>query len=272
MRKYLLLLTFTVITLQLEAEVNWPANWITDQDGQNEPNSWFCFRKEFTLGEIPKTAIAKIAVDSKYWLWINGSLVVFEGGLKRGPSPQDTYYDELDISTYLINGENNISALGWCFGKDGFGGGTTNHAWSGGALTILSQYLCGIEPLKPDYELFQVIPNPGSLDKASAIVESVKGTIKSGFERTKNKYQLDVSIPANTEAIIGIPEKDISNIKLNDKNIWRNGALVNNDMIKSVAKSDDNRLIEESRFAKKAAMDPPVTYSGEYLTGYTQYG
>jgi hypothetical protein len=29
------------------------------------------------------TAMTKIAVDSKYWLWVNGQLVVREGGLKR---------------------------------------------------------------------------------------------------------------------------------------------------------------------------------------------
>ena len=28
-------------------------------------------------------ALAKIACDSKYWMWINGELAVFEGQLKR---------------------------------------------------------------------------------------------------------------------------------------------------------------------------------------------
>lgn len=30
---------------------------------------------------------------------------------------------------------------GWGIGSEGFGGGTYNHAWSGGPLTILSQYM-----------------------------------------------------------------------------------------------------------------------------------
>jgi hypothetical protein len=59
-------------------------------------------------------------VDSKYWLWINGQLVVFEGGLKRGPTPNDTYYDKIDLSRYLIKGQNCIAVLLWYFGKDGF--------------------------------------------------------------------------------------------------------------------------------------------------------
>jgi alpha-L-rhamnosidase len=104
----------------VDAQDIWRAKWITDPDCQNESNSWFCFRKDFSLEKLPERAIAKIAIDSKYWLWINGKMVVFEGGLKRGPNPKDSYYDTIDISGYLTQGSNNISVLGWYFGKDGF--------------------------------------------------------------------------------------------------------------------------------------------------------
>ena len=53
-------------------------------------------------------------------MWINGTLAVFEGQLKRGPNPKDTYYDEVDISPYLKTGVNDISLLVWYFGKEGF--------------------------------------------------------------------------------------------------------------------------------------------------------
>ena len=76
-----------------DSVVKWQANWIIDPNSQNTSNSWFCFRKEVSLDSIPATAIAKIAVDSKYWLWVNEKLVIFEGGLKRGPNPRDIYYD-----------------------------------------------------------------------------------------------------------------------------------------------------------------------------------
>ena len=35
-------------------------------------NQWLAFRKDFDLEEVPSVAEARIAVDSKYWLWING--------------------------------------------------------------------------------------------------------------------------------------------------------------------------------------------------------
>ncbi|VGO13608.1 hypothetical protein PDESU_02165 [Pontiella desulfatans] len=81
---------------------------------------WTCFRKGIKLDKAPDHAVAKIAVDSKYWLWINGEQVVFEGQLKRGPNPKDTYYDTVDLSAHLKKGDNTIALLVWYFGKSGF--------------------------------------------------------------------------------------------------------------------------------------------------------
>jgi hypothetical protein len=72
------------------------------------------------LDKVPDSAPARIAVDSKYWLWVNGEAVVFEGGLKRGPNPQDSYFDEVDLAPYLRKGENQLALLLWYFGKSGF--------------------------------------------------------------------------------------------------------------------------------------------------------
>lgn len=83
-------------------------------------NLWTCYRKGFTMAERPTSAVARIAVDSKYWLWVNGRLVVREGGLKRGPNPQDTYFDAVDLAPHLQQGDNTIAVLAWYWGKDGF--------------------------------------------------------------------------------------------------------------------------------------------------------
>lgn len=96
------------------------AYWITPMVNQNQTNTWIGFRNEVSINEIPRSAMAKIAVDSKYWLWINGEMVVREGGIKRGPTPTDTYYDYIDIAPFLKEGKNVISVLTWYFGKDGF--------------------------------------------------------------------------------------------------------------------------------------------------------
>ena len=103
MKKYFLtLVILCVVSLQLSA-VSVP-QWITAFENQNATNSWICFQKEFNINAVPAKALTRIAADSKYWLWINGKLVVLEGAVKRGPNPNDTYYDEVDIAPHLKQG------------------------------------------------------------------------------------------------------------------------------------------------------------------------
>jgi hypothetical protein len=116
----LLLVICLFSTALSHAEKNWTARWITTQGVKNEANTWMCFRKGVNILKVPDKLIASIAVDSKYWLWVNGKKVVFEGGLKRGPSPEDTYYDEVNLTPYLKKGHNTIAVLVWYFGKEGF--------------------------------------------------------------------------------------------------------------------------------------------------------
>lgn len=95
--------------------------WSVIKVDQSAPlNVWNCYRKSFTLDGRPESAIARIGVDSKYWLWVNGKMVVYEGGLKRGPNPRDTYYDRVDLAPFLKKGSNTIAVLAWYWGKDGF--------------------------------------------------------------------------------------------------------------------------------------------------------
>ena len=116
------------------------ANWITADDLlRNEPNTWMEFRKDFQLGKKPKKVEACIAADSKYWLWVNGKLAVFEGGLKRGPNRTDTYYDVVDLAPYLRKGQNDVRLLLCFFGREGF-----SHVSSGQAGVIVDAPSIGL--------------------------------------------------------------------------------------------------------------------------------
>ncbi len=81
---------------------------------------WYCYRGSINIDNPDKNSEIRIAADSKYWLWINGELEIFEGGLKRGPNPLDTYVDVIKNSNKWKKGKNSISVLLWYFGKDGF--------------------------------------------------------------------------------------------------------------------------------------------------------
>ena len=95
------------------------AHWISLPD-RSETNTWLCYHKTAAIQAMPKIAMLQIATDSKYWLYINGKLVVREGQLKRGPNLTDTYYDELDIAPFLKSGQNTFNILTWYWGKQGF--------------------------------------------------------------------------------------------------------------------------------------------------------
>ena len=83
--------------------------------------------------------------------------------------------------------------------------GTQNHAWSGGPLTLMSEYVAGVEPTSPGYDTFQVLPLLGDLTRASATVPSIKGTIKADVSRTAGAFTLMVTAPTGTVATVGIP-------------------------------------------------------------------
>lgn len=99
--------------ISTEEKTDWSAKWIWDKENLTEKNVWMCFNKKVTLDKIPEKLIADISADSKYWLYINGENVVFEGSVKRGPAKNSGYYDSVDIAPYLKEGENSISALVW---------------------------------------------------------------------------------------------------------------------------------------------------------------
>ena len=96
-----------------EEKTHWNAQWIWDKENLTENNVWMCLNKKVTLDKKPEELIAHISADSKYWLYINGETVVFEGNVKRGPEKNGGYYDSVDIAPYLKKGENSICALVW---------------------------------------------------------------------------------------------------------------------------------------------------------------
>ena len=80
---------------------------------------WQCFHKEFKLRSTDDVALT-IAADTKYWLWVNGELVVREGGLKRGPSPTGSYCDVLTQDLNFRKGANEVAILVQFYGRNSF--------------------------------------------------------------------------------------------------------------------------------------------------------
>lgn len=135
------------------------AKWIWDANDDGAGNRWMALRKDIALSasDLTGQVTARIAADTKYWLWINGKMAVYEGQLKRGAALLEkdvygtptsgqpnmavmreeiaTYYDEVDLAPFLQAGNNTIVALVWYFGNSGH-----SHVDSGqGAFLFHSQ-------------------------------------------------------------------------------------------------------------------------------------
>lgn len=104
----------------------WAGEWIWSST-PGIANTWMRFRKRVTLAKAPEIAPLRIAVDSKYWLWINGQLIVREGALKCGPTPTGSYFDSLDVAPHLRAGENTIAILVWYLGVNSSSCRSTGH-------------------------------------------------------------------------------------------------------------------------------------------------
>jgi hypothetical protein len=67
---------FNMVLCDAAAEpVDGAAQWIWQAE-EGPKNTWVAFRKEFDLKEVPQTVVAQLSTDTKYWLWINGEMVL----------------------------------------------------------------------------------------------------------------------------------------------------------------------------------------------------
>jgi hypothetical protein len=112
---------------------------------------------------------------------------------------------------------------GWGIGKKGYGGGTYNHAWSGGPLTMLSQYAAGVAPTKPGFKEFAVLPQMGPLKQIETVVPTQYGDIELKLQN-KKAFSMDLTVPKETSAVIGIPKNiNPSSIRINGKSVYKSG-------------------------------------------------
>lgn len=103
----------------------WTTPWIWH--AESRPDQWMRFRRRLDLAGAPRRVVARIACDSKYWLWIDGRPVVREGALKRGPNARDTWFDEVDLTAHLGRGAHQIAILVWYWGVPGFSHNDSGH-------------------------------------------------------------------------------------------------------------------------------------------------
>lgn len=91
----------------------WSANWISSSEAKQREYGVYFFRKKFQLPEKPDQFIIHISADNRYRLFVNGQPVC------SGPARGDLfnwYFESVDISQFLKQGNNVIAAVVWNMG------------------------------------------------------------------------------------------------------------------------------------------------------------
>ncbi len=84
--------------------------------------------------------------------------------------------------------------------------GTSNHAWSGGPLVIMSKHIAGIKPISAGYEKTEIRPQYNLHSNISCVVPTVKGMIKFEYIKSDGKTDINLEYPENTEIDLYVPE------------------------------------------------------------------
>ena len=113
-----------------QAKWIWPSN-------QFEKNQRANFLFSTDISEINGSVTANIGCETKYRLFVNDVLVIFDGGLFRESLPGCGYYDVVDITKHLRVGHNEIKIQVWYYGN----GGRNNTSCSSAGLIFSCEKL-----------------------------------------------------------------------------------------------------------------------------------
>ena len=80
--------------------------------------------------------------------------------------------------------------------------GTSNHAWTGHGIILMSQRLAGIEPLKPGFREFTVRPQMASLKHIECGLETAYGMIEVVLDRKGKRINAAITVPEGTVAVV----------------------------------------------------------------------
>jgi len=87
---------------------SWKARWIWAKDEGHIKNSYYYFRKEFSLSKSAKNFRIYITAETRYQLYLNGKFL-------RGGAPQSQpffkYYDVYEVGSYLKSRDNCIGVI-----------------------------------------------------------------------------------------------------------------------------------------------------------------
>ena len=98
---------------------------------------------------------------------------------------------------------------GWQEG--GYGGGSTNHAWSVGMLTDICEQILGIRPTVAGWKEAIIHPAVSPIHEATIAIPTVNGKLVYGFKDEGNIFHATISIPKGMTVLFIAPDGYASN-------------------------------------------------------------
>ncbi|MBS1724896.1 MAG: family 78 glycoside hydrolase catalytic domain [Armatimonadetes bacterium] len=95
------------------SDLRWKARWISYGSQPSEDLGVFWFRRTFKKPASGRLVV-RVSADQRYQLRCNGQFV--GDGPQRGDL-QHWYYETCDLSDHLVEGENQLDAVVWSFGR-----------------------------------------------------------------------------------------------------------------------------------------------------------
>jgi len=111
----------------------------------------------------------------------------------------------------------------WASRIDAFDEGSSlNHGWNPPAI-LLSQTIAGVSPESPGWNTYHVFPKEAFLHTLKVTVPTIKGNVAVDLKKTASEYNLNLTSPADTTAIVGFPKGSftrLDRISANGTTIW----------------------------------------------------
>ena len=95
----------------------------------------------------------------------------------------------------------------WDAFRHGSASHSLNHYSKGAVVSFLHRYVAGLQLVEPGWRRFRVAPRPGGgITRARTHHDSPHGRIAVGWRLTDSGGELDVAVPAGTEAELALPD------------------------------------------------------------------
>ncbi|MCH8980225.1 MAG: family 78 glycoside hydrolase catalytic domain, partial [Armatimonadetes bacterium] len=80
-----------------------------------------------------------------------------------------------------------------------------SHCAFGAVGQFMFETIAGVRPLEPGYKKILIAPEPGPLTSSTATYDSIRGRIATDWRIENGRFNLKLSVPPNTEALIRLP-------------------------------------------------------------------